>query len=227
MPSSLHNRIRVSARGSRQPAEPACSMVGLLASSQIEAVLAQLDDELIGLPAARVWIADTAAQWAAGRLRLRQGLALVGTDALRLCFAGTHRAAQLSLALRVGQLLHRLGYLRKGHLTVLRPGEVPRDADAVATVLAGARGGVLMVELSNAHEPLRALRSTLLSPIDDLAVILSGSAEQVRRVFKADAVLAARFARRLDLSATCRPELVAAGGQLIRRAYQVGVRRAA
>lgn len=110
--------------------------------------LAKLDTELVGLAPVKTRISEIAALLLVDRMRARFGVT-APQPTLHMCFTGNPGTGETTVALRMADLLHRLGYLRKGHLV-----SVTRD-DMVGQYV-GRReldAGVL-VELPVAGTPL-------------------------------------------------------------------------
>src|SRR5215472_12737249 len=101
-------------------------------SSGVAEVLAELDRELVGLTPVKQRIREIAALLLVERARKRLGLAHE-TPTLHMSFTGNPGTGKTTVALKMAGLLHRLGYVRKGHLV-----SVTRD-DLVASISATPR----------------------------------------------------------------------------------------
>ncbi|MFO1172496.1 MAG: CbbX protein [Hyphomicrobiaceae bacterium] len=184
-----------------------------LEQSGVRAILDELDRELIGLAPVKQRIRETAALLLVDRARRQLGLA-TETPTLHMSFTGNPGTGKTTVALKMAGLLHRLGYVRKGHLiTVTRDDLVGQyighTAPKTKEVLKKAMGGVLFIdeayylykpdnERDYGQEAIEILLQVMENNRDDLVVIMAGYADRMDRFFSANPGFRSRIAHHIE-----------------------------
>ena len=204
-------------QGGRQPsAEPAPSTVDLNAEWQnagVQEVLDELDRELIGLQPVKRRIRETAALLLVERARSRMGLTHE-TPTLHMSFTGNPGTGKTTVAMRMADLLHRLGYLRRGHVVNVSRDDlvgqyIGHTAPKTKEVVKKAMGGVLFIdeaynlyrpenERDYGHEAIEILLQVMENHRDDLVVILAGYTGAMAKFFQSNPGFRSRIAHHID-----------------------------
>ena len=185
----------------------------LLADSHITEVLDELDGELVGLRPVKARIRETAALLLVERARKSLGLA-GGSPSLHMSFTGNPGTGKTTVALRMAQILHRLGYVRKGHLVAVTRDDlvgqyIGHTAPKTKEILKKAIGGVLFIdeayylyrpenERDYGQEAIEILLQVMENQRDDLVVILAGYKQRMETFFRSNPGLSSRIAHHLD-----------------------------
>jgi probable Rubsico expression protein CbbX len=194
------------------PADAVVDLATARRDAGIDDVLTELDADLVGLEPVKTRIAEIAALLLVDRMRARFGIT-APQPTLHMCFTGNPGTGKTTVALRMADLLHRLGYLRRGHLvSVTRDdlvGEyVGHTAPKTKDVIKRAMGGVLFIDeayylykLENARdygaESIEILLQVMENHRDDLVVILAGYADKMDTFFAANPGMQSRIAHHI------------------------------
>ncbi|HEX5998712.1 MAG TPA: CbbX protein [Hyphomicrobiaceae bacterium] len=183
------------------------------AEAGVGEVLDQLDRELVGLAPAKQRIREIAALLLVERARKRLGLTQE-PPTLHMSFTGNPGTGKTTLALRMAELLHRLGYVRKGHLVAVTRDDlvgqyIGHTAPKTKEVLKKAMGGVLFIdeayylyraenERDYGQEAIEILLQVMENQREDLVVILAGYADRMEQFFASNPGFRSRIGHHLD-----------------------------
>jgi probable Rubsico expression protein CbbX len=176
-------------------------------------VLDELDAELIGLKPVKSRIREIAALLLVERARKQLGLT-AGSPSLHMSFTGNPGTGKTTVALRMAQILFRLGYVRKGHLVAVTRDDlvgqyIGHTAPKTKEILKKAMGGVLFIdeayylyrpenERDYGQEAIEILLQVMENQRDDLVVILAGYGDRMETFFKSNPGLSSRIAHHLE-----------------------------
>jgi probable Rubsico expression protein CbbX len=199
------------------------SVAEVLAQSQVEPVLAELDRDLVGLAPVKQRIRDIAALLVIDKLRMNLGL-VAQAPSLHMCFTGNPGTGKTTVALRMATILHRLGYVRKGHLVAVTRDDlvgqyIGHTAPKTREVLKKAMGGVLFIdeayylyrpenERDYGQEAIEILLQVMENQRDDLVVILAGYKERMDTFFQSNPGMSSRIAHHIDFPDYSQDELL-------------------
>ena len=201
-----------------------------LIETGVEQVLIDLDKSLIGLEPVKTRIRETAALLLVEKAREKIGLAHE-TPTLHMSFSGNPGTGKTTVALRMAELLHKLGYVRKGHLvTVTRDDLVGQyighTAPKTKEVLKKAMGGVLFIdeayylyrpenERDYGQEAIEILLQVMENNRDDLVVILAGYKNRMNTFFESNPGFRSRIAHHIEFPDYSTPELLDIGSSML------------
>jgi probable Rubsico expression protein CbbX len=194
------------------PADATVDLVAARRETGADEVLARLDAELVGLAPVKERIGEIAALLLIDRMRARYGID-APQPTLHMCFTGNPGTGKTTVAVRMADLLHKLGYLRRGHLvSVTRDdlvGEyIGHTAPKTKEVVKRAMGGVLFIdeayylykvenERDYGAEAIEILLQVMENNRDDLVVILAGYANKMDKFFSANPGMQSRIAHHI------------------------------
>ena len=185
----------------------------ILRDAEVEPVIAQLESELIGLAPVKARIREIAAFLVVSRARAGLGLE-AATPSLHMCFTGNPGTGKTTVALRMAEILHRLGYVRKGHVVSVTRDDlvgqyIGHTAPKTKEILKKAMGGVLFIdeayylyrpenERDYGQEAIEILLQVMENHRDDLVVILAGYKDRMDTFFKSNPGMSSRIAHHID-----------------------------
>ncbi|MGD0605435.1 MAG: CbbX protein [Streptosporangiaceae bacterium] len=232
------------ADGGQDPAVPelladdmTVDLATMRALAGVDEIIEALDRDLVGLRPVKDRVSEIAALLLIDRARARFGLA-AGPPSLHMSFTGNPGTGKTTVALRMAELLHRMGYLRRGHLvTVTRDDLVGQyighTAPKTKDVLNRAMGGVLFIdeayylyrpenERDYGQEAIELLLQYMENYRDDLVVIMAGYADRMDTFFASNPGMSSRIAHHLEFPDYSLDELVAIGElMLTERRYRL------
>ena len=195
----------------------------VLAQSQAGAVIEELDRDLVGLAPIKARIRDIAALLVVDKLRMNHGLQ-AQAPSLHMSFTGNPGTGKTTVAMRMAQILFRLGYVRKGHLVPVTRDDlvgqyIGHTAPKTKEVLKRAMGGVLFIdeayylyrpenERDYGQEAIEILLQVMENQRDDLVVILAGYKDRMARFFECNPGFSSRIAHHVDFPDYTREELM-------------------
>jgi probable Rubsico expression protein CbbX len=199
----------------------------------IDEVFALLDSDLVGLVPVKKKVQEIAALLLVDRARQRFGLAAPRPN-LHMCFTGPPGTGKTTVALRMAELLQRLGYLEKGQLVhAMRDdlvGEyIGQTAPKTKRVLDRAMGGVLFIDEAYylyrgsdskdyGQEVIDILLQVMENERDKLVVILAGYKDRMDEFFGSNPGMSSRIAHHLDFAAYELDELTDIGQLMLGQA---------
>lgn len=200
-------------------------------ASNVQALLDELDRDLIGLAPVKTRIHEIASLLLVARVREQMGL---GTEppTLHMSFTGRPGTGKTTVALRMAKILHHLGYVRKGHLVVATRDDlvgqyVGHTAPKTKEMLKKATGGVLFIdeayylyrpenERDYGQEAIEMLLTAMENQRGDLVVILAGYKERMATFFGANPGFHSRIAHHIDFPDYSLAELVEIAELMVR-----------
>jgi len=202
----------------------AVDLSAVLGETRVEEVLDQLERELVGLAPVKRRIREIAAYLVVSHARRSLGLESF-PPSLHMSFTGNPGTGKTTVALRMADVLHRLGYSRKGHLVAVTRDDlvgqyIGHTAPKTREVLKRAMGGVLFIdeayylyrpenERDYGQEAIEILLQAMENQREDLVVILAGYRERMETFFRSNPGLSSRIAHHIDFPDYAPEELMA------------------
>jgi probable Rubsico expression protein CbbX len=202
----------------------------------LDTVLEGLDRELVGLAPVKSRIREIAALLVVDRLRAEHGLASE-RPSLHMSFTGNPGTGKTTVARRMAEILHRLGYIERGHLVAVTREDlvgqyVGHTAPKTRDTLKKAYGGVLFIdeayylhrpenERDYGQEAIEILLQAMENERDKLVVILAGYKDRMDDFFGSNPGMQSRVAHHIEFPDFTVDELMQIGEVMLEeRAYR-------
>lgn len=195
-------------------------------NTKIQRVIDILEEELVGLIPVKSRIREIAALLVIDRLRKKVNLTS-NSPGLNMSFTGSPGTGKTTVALRMADILYKLGYCQKGHLlTVTRDDLVGQyighTAPKTKKILKKAMGGILFIdeayylykpdnERDYGAEAIEILLQVMENQRDDLIVILAGYKDRMEKFYESNPGLSSRIANHVDFPNYSAEELLTIG----------------
>jgi probable Rubsico expression protein CbbX len=196
----------------------------------VEAVLSELDAELVGLGPVKERIREMAALLVIDKLRREAGLQS-SRPSLHMTFTGNPGTGKTTVALKMAEILHRLGYITKPKVVSVTRDDlvgqyVGHTAPKTRDVLKRAKGGVLFIdeayylyrpenERDYGQESIEILLQVMETERDDLVVILAGYKDRMETFFRSNPGMGSRVAHHLHFPDFSVDELAQIGDLMV------------
>ncbi len=206
------------------PPPPTIDLAAILRDTQVQEVLDGLDRELVGLAPVKRRIREIAAFLVVTRARQSLGIE-AQAPSLHMSFTGNPGTGKTTVAMRMAEMLHRLGYVRKGHVVSVTRDDlvgqyIGHTAPKTKEVLKKAMGGVLFIdeayylyrpenERDYGQEAIEILLQVMENHRDDLVVILAGYRDRMATFFQSNPGMSSRIAHHIEFPDYTPDELLA------------------
>ncbi len=204
----------------------------------VKDILEKLDYDLIGLKPVKQRVREIASLLVVDKMRLKLGLE-TSVPSLHMGFTGAPGTGKTTVALRMGQILQRMGYCRTGHVVVATRDDlvgqyVGHTAPKTKEMVKKAMGGILLVDeayyLYNAandrdygQESIEILLNVMENNKEDLIVVLAGYKDKMDRFYSFIPGMSSRIGNHIEFPNYEAPELVEIGRVMCRELeYNLG-----
>merc|ERR1712157_328692 len=175
--------------------------------------LDKLDAELIGLIPVKKRVKEIASLLVLDKMRRKLGFH-TSVPTLHMSFTGSPGTGKTTVAVRMGEILAKMGYCRSGHVVVATRDDlvgqyVGHTAPKTKEVIKKAMGGVLLVDeayyLYNAandrdygQESIEILLNVMENQQEDLVVVLAGYKDRMDKFFSFIPGMSSRIGNHID-----------------------------
>jgi probable Rubsico expression protein CbbX len=214
------------------PEQATLDLDALYRESNVASALESLDRDLIGLAPVKRSVREVAALLLVEKLRRSVGMQ-AEPPPLHMSFTGNPGTGKTTVAMRMAEILHRLGYVRKSKLIAVTRDDlvgqyIGHTAPKTKEVLKRAMGGVLFIdeayylyrpenERDYGQEAIEILLQVMENQRDDLVVIFAGYKDRMDRFFSSNPGMASRVAHHIDFPDYSEDELFAIAQLMLER----------
>ena len=193
--------------------------------------LDKLDRDLVGLVAVKQRVKEIAALLVLDKMRRKLGFE-TSVPSLHMSFTGAPGTGKTTVAVRMGQILAKMGYARRGHVVLATRDDlvgqyVGHTAPKTKEMIKKAMGGVLLVDeayyLYNAandrdygQESIEILLNVMENNQDDLVVAVAGYKDRMDKFFSYIPGMMSRIGNHIDFPNYTADELVQIAGVMAR-----------
>merc|ERR1719502_2240094 len=210
---------------------PAGRVADFMYKGGITEILEQLDNDLIGLLPVKKRVREIAALLVLDKMRRKLGFE-TAVPSLHMCFTGAPGTGKTTVAVRMGQILQRMGYCRTGHVVVATRDDlvgqyVGHTAPKTKEMVKKAMGGILLVDeayyLYNAandrdygQESIEILLNVMENNKEDLIVVMAGYEDRMNTFYSYIPGMASRIGNHIEFPNYEADELVEIGRVMCR-----------
>jgi len=185
--------------------------------------LDKLDNDLVGLIPVKSRVKEIAALLVLDKMRRKLGFE-TSVPSLHMSFTGAPGTGKTTVAVRMGQILAKMGYSRRGHVVLATRDDlvgqyVGHTAPKTKEMIKKAMGGVLLVDeayyLYNAgndrdygQESIEILLNVMENNTDDLVVSVAGYKDLMDKFFSYIPGMMSRIGNHIDFPNYSADELV-------------------
>merc|ERR1711935_269863 len=202
---------------------PAGTVDEFMFKEGVQEQLDKLDRDLVGLVPVKQRVKEIAALLVLDKMRRKLGFE-TAVPSLHMSFTGAPGTGKTTVAVRMGQILAKMGYSRRGHVVLATRDDlvgqyVGHTAPKTKEMIKKAMGGVLLVDeayyLYNAandrdygQESIEILLNVMETQQDDLVVALAGYKDRMDRFFSYIPGMMSRIGNHVDFPNYGADELV-------------------
>jgi len=211
--------------------QPAGTVEEFMFKEGVQSELDKLDKELVGLLPVKKRVKEIAALLVLDKMRRKLGFE-TSVPSLHMSFTGAPGTGKTTVAVRMGQILAKMGYSRRGHVVLATRDDlvgqyVGHTAPKTKEMIKKAMGGVLLVDeayyLYNAandrdygQESIEILLNVMENNRDDLVVAVAGYKDRMDKFFSYIPGMMSRIGNHIDFPNYTADELVEIAGVMAR-----------